>query len=140
MVITAWSELYPGDLPLLEKSSSIVDHSARHSQLAGADSYFTEAPLTTISVHLSNKQEKNTQPNPTTHGVSTTKKSLHLGLGTVYLVSLNMAVHLLYFHSLQPPIPWNTFNTACQSLSQPPLPNRSPGGPADRRLLLRGVV
>ncbi len=39
MVITAWSDLYPGGLPLLEISSSIVDHSARHSQLAGASAW-----------------------------------------------------------------------------------------------------
>ncbi len=108
MVITAWNDLYPGDLPLLEISSSIIDRSARHSRLAGASA---SCPGNTLYQgacflqHLSNGQEKKPKlPNPPTHGVSTAKQILHLALGTVCLVSLSMTVFLLYFHSLQPPL------------------------------------
>ncbi len=114
MVITAWSELYPGDLPFLE---NIVFKS--WPQRAAISTYRRVSFLPGNSLYQGSVNYNISQPNPPTHGVNIAKKSLNRGLGTVCLVSLNVAVHFLYFHSLQPPIQWHTFNKACQSLSQP---------------------
>jgi hypothetical protein len=69
MVITAWNDLYPGDLPLLEISSSKIDRSARHSRLAGTSAsclailHFIKAPAC-YNISLIDKKRNPTYTHP----------------------------------------------------------------------------